>query len=485
MHIPSDPSVSTASETEFKYGKKYAYYVLFLLSFLMLFDFIDRMVVSSMSRDLKIAFSLNDAQFGSLVGIVHIAIAVLVFPSAILIDRWSRKKMVGAMALIWGFASLGCAFAPSFAVLIFLRFMVGMGEAGYMPGASTILEDAFPKSKHNTVLGLFQACGPLGMVIGIMLGGMIADKWGWQHAFGIVAIPGIVVAFLAFFLKEPPRVVVTRTDATGAEKKASLMVILKKLMSTRSLVFIYFAMAMSLVFSSCFLTWLPAYFIRSAGMTQKQAGMIAAGVTLMSGIGAALGGVVADKFAKRSNAAPLICAGVYMVLNSVIFICAFTIVPPKFFMPSIIAGALFLTSMGAPAMASVMAACHRGVRATGVGLMILVQNIFGMAIGAGLSGFLSDFYRGMFMQGKLGVMPDLTEKFAGISTAFGALPHATVSDMVSYTGQVLGVVLGPGQLVGLKYAFITLSFTPLLGAFCFFMAARFFKKDCANAECFG
>ncbi len=484
MHIPSDPSVSTASETEFKYGKKYAYYVLFLLSFLMLFDFIDRMVVSSMSRDLKIAFSLTDGQFGSLVGIVHIAIAVLVFPSAIMIDRWSRKKMVGLMALIWGFASLGCAFAPSFGVLIFLRFMVGMGEAGYAPGASTILEDAFPKSKHNTVLGLLQACGPLGMVIGIMLGGIIADKWGWQHAFGIVAIPGIVVAFLAFFLKEPPRVVVTRQNAAGDDKKVPLLVILKKLLSTRSLVFIYFAMAMSLVFTSCFLTWLPAYFIRSAGMTQKDAGLLAAGVTFMSGVGAALGGVVADKFAKKSSVGPLACAAAYMLINAIIFICAFTIAPPKLFLPMIMVGALFLASVAGPAMSSVMSACHKGVRATGVGLMILVQNIFGMAIGAGLSGFLSDFYRGMFMHGKIGVMPDLSGKFEAISTGFGALSQVATADILAYTGQVLNVVLGPAQLWGLKYAIITLSFTPLLGAFCFFMAARYFKKDCANAECF-
>lgn len=458
MHGAPATSNTGFSDT-YRYGKPYAFWVLTLLCLLMLFDILDRMVISSMAVSLKEHFQLSDGQFGGLMGIVNIAIAVMVFPSALIVDRWSRKKMVGIMALLWGCASLGCAFAPSYAVLFALRFMVGAGEAGYMPAASPLLLDAFPTNRHNTAMGLFNATAPIGSVLGILAGGFIADTFGWRHAFGIVAIPGIIVACMAFFLKEPARI--TLPANTSGKERISIWAVVKKLFKTRTLLCIYFSMAMSLIFTSCLMTWMPSFFVRGYGLPQKQAGVLAASVMAVMAIGAAIGGMVTDRFARKNPAAPLYCAAIFAFCNAFFFFLAFAVVPKNLTIPVMLMGALFTMAVSGPAFGSVMHASHAAIRATAVGLLVMVQNIFGMAIGAGLSGFLSDFYRKMFLSGSLGDVASLQA-----------------------SGAAEAVINNAALLFGLKSALITLAFTPLISAVLFFIAARAFNKDCADAECF-
>ncbi len=518
MHIPSESS-GLGGDT-YRYGKKYAFWAFFILTTLMLFDFIDRMVIASLATDLKRHFFLSDKQFGMLLSIVHVALSVLAFPASVLIDRWSRKNMVGLMALAWGVASLLCAFAPTFGVLLVLRFIVGAGEAGYAPGATTILEDAFPKRTHNTVLGLFQAAGPVGLLLGTVLGGFIVQRWGWQHAFGIVAIPGILIAILAFFLKEPARVAMVKKDASGKEVKVSFMAGLVKIMKTPTLLFIYGGMAACLLYSSAFLFWLPTFFVRTFGMTPLAASKSAALPIFLSAVGTFLGGFVADRFARKNAANPLRCAAVYMVLCCVTFVLLFNFVPAKFFYPVLLFGSLFVASVAAPAMSSVMYACHKSMKATAIGIMIVVQNLLGMSMGTFFSGALSDMFGKKFLAGTMGVLPDLTAKFQALKftdvnrfkalyTHLDAVATQTTNftlgqftdlvehvrsipltmqgfglDLCAFGNSVANVFIGSSQAFGLRMALSVMCFTPILAALFFFMASRYFKNDCANAECF-
>lgn len=125
IHIPVETTSAQTAEENYPYGKKYSYYVLMLLFVLMAFDIMDRQVITSLFGSLKAEWGLSDKQIGLLMGSVNISIAVLAFPSAFIIDRWSRKNMVGIMAMFWGFATLGCAFTGNYAQLLFLRFLVG------------------------------------------------------------------------------------------------------------------------------------------------------------------------------------------------------------------------------------------------------------------------------------------------------------------------------------------------------------------------
>ena len=187
MIAPMDDSALTVSEPGASAGS--AYYAFTLLFLLYLFDYMDRMVVVSLFPFLKQDWGVSDTQCGLLVSAVYWSILVLTLPVSIIIDRWSRKKCIGTMALLWSAATLACAFTRNFTQLFIARTAIGVGEAGYAPGGTAMISALFPREKRAKMLGIWNASIPLGSALGIALGGYIAEHFGWRHAFGIVALP--------------------------------------------------------------------------------------------------------------------------------------------------------------------------------------------------------------------------------------------------------------------------------------------------------
>ena len=97
-----------------------ARFIFILLFLLYMFDYIDRMVVVSLFPYIKQDWGLSDTQLGLLISAVYWSILVFTLPISILIDRWSRKKTIGIMAVIWGIATGLGAFTKSFRQLLCL-----------------------------------------------------------------------------------------------------------------------------------------------------------------------------------------------------------------------------------------------------------------------------------------------------------------------------------------------------------------------------
>ena len=167
-----------------------------------MFDYIDRMVIVSLFPFLKQDWGLTDTQCGLLVSAVYWSILVFSFPASVLVDRWSRKNSIGLMATIWSLATLACAFTRSFSQLFSARAVIGIGEAGYAPGGTAMISTIFPQERRARMLGLWNASIPLGGALGIAIGGLVAEHIGWRHAFGLVALPGLVVGLLFFTVKD-------------------------------------------------------------------------------------------------------------------------------------------------------------------------------------------------------------------------------------------------------------------------------------------
>ena len=179
---------------------RYTNYVFSLLFLLYMFDYIDRMVVGSLTPFIQEDWGISDKQVGALSSIVYWSIVALTLPISALVDRWSRRKTIGAMATIWSLATAACALTTNFAGLMFARGFIGVGEAGYAPGGSAMISAMYPKEKRSFIMGLWNASIPLGSAIGIALGAVIATNLGWKSAFGIVALPGLILALLFFMV---------------------------------------------------------------------------------------------------------------------------------------------------------------------------------------------------------------------------------------------------------------------------------------------
>ena len=176
--------------------RRYAWSVFAILFALMVVDYVDRQVVVSMFSHLKAQWDLSDSQLGGLVSVVSITVALGAVPLSLLADRWSRVKSIFLMALIWSLATISCAFAASYTHLLGARALVGVGEAAYGTVGAALLASLFPVRMRSTVLGAFLAAGMMGSVLGVVLGGFIAERWGWQAGFGAVGAPGLVLCFV-------------------------------------------------------------------------------------------------------------------------------------------------------------------------------------------------------------------------------------------------------------------------------------------------
>ncbi len=204
------------------FSKAYTGYVFLLLWLLYFFDYIDRMVVVSLFPFLKADWGLTDTQCGAMVSAVYWAIIIFSFPVSIVIDRWSRKKSIGIMAVLWSLATAACAVTKNFGQLFAARAAIGLGEAGYAPGGTAMISALYPENKRAFMVGIWNASIPLGMAAGIVIGGAIASRWGWRHAFGIVALPGLIIALLFFFVKDYKTVGLEKTvdrSAVGTRRR--------------------------------------------------------------------------------------------------------------------------------------------------------------------------------------------------------------------------------------------------------------------------
>ncbi len=193
---------NTEIKEGYLFSKRYSYYVFALLFLLYMFDYIDRMVITSMFPAIEKDWGISHTQSGMLVSAVYWAIVLLTFPVSLLVDRWSRTKTIGIMAIMWSIATALCALTGNYVQLFMARMLIGIGEAGYAPGGSAVISGLFPLDKRSRMMGLWNASIPVGTAIGHLLGGLIAVKLGWKHAFGIVALPGLIIAILFLFIKD-------------------------------------------------------------------------------------------------------------------------------------------------------------------------------------------------------------------------------------------------------------------------------------------
>ncbi|RPI93737.1 MAG: MFS transporter, partial [Spirochaetales bacterium] len=121
------------SGKQFEVSKGYAYYVFVLLFILYMLDFTDRYVIASLFPHIKADWGLSDTECALLMSTVTWAVMVLTLPISVLVDRWSRKKSIGIMAVLWSLACAACAFTKNFGQLFVARTALGVGEAGYVP----------------------------------------------------------------------------------------------------------------------------------------------------------------------------------------------------------------------------------------------------------------------------------------------------------------------------------------------------------------
>jgi MFS family permease len=373
------------------YGRGPAWFAFAMTIALMVFDYVDRQVIVSLFPHLKAEWGLSDKQLGALVSVVSVTVALGALPVALFADRVSRVRSIATMATLWSLATLSCMWARSYGVLLALRGVVGLGEAGYGAVGSALIASHFPARMRGALLAGFFASASVGSVLGVLLGGLIAARWGWQAAFGVVGLPGLLLALIYLKVRDYPTVAMA--PALEAKRRSlgeAAAHIVRLLARSRSMFWVCVGGAAQLIVVSALWAWLPSFLNRVHGVAPAQAGVQAALVVLCGAAGAVVWGAVVDRAGLRTPRRKLAMMALLCLVSMAVLVAAFAWVPPAQQFAAIALGGFLATCTVGPVTAIVIDVVHPGVRATGASVLALFQNLFGLAAGPFLAGVLSD-----------------------------------------------------------------------------------------------
>ena len=391
MHVTSHDAGAEIAEHELP-PRRHAWFVFAVLMLLMVIDYVDRQVVVSMFPHLKQEWGLTDRQLGSLASIVSVVVALGTVPLSLLADRWSRVRSIVLMAVVWSLATIACAFARDYGQLLAARGLIGLGEAAYGSAGAALLASIFPARQRGAVLGAFLGAGLVGSVAGVVLGGIVAEHWGWRAGFGIVGVPGLLLAALVWFaVRERGAMAAPRTRETAGD--IALGAVVRQLLRPRTVVYTCLGAGLQLLVVSTVWAWTPSYFNRYYGLAPDAAALRTGLVVLLGAVGSIAWSLLADRLARRDGRARLYVPALVAVLTTVFMCGAFGLLGPgRTQLLLILAGATVMTGTIGAVAAVVIDVVNPTLRATAAAVLSLTQNLLGLAAGPFLAGALSDRY---------------------------------------------------------------------------------------------
>ena len=381
----------------------YRYVVLTLLIIVYTFNFLDRQILGILKDSIQVELGLTDTQVGVMGGIAFAALySILGIPIAWLADRASRSWIMTTALTVWSGFTVACGYAGSFWALFLMRMGVGVGEAGGVAPAYSLIADYFPPRQRARALAAFSFGIPVGMALGILLGGLIAAHVNWRTAFIVVGIAGLVIApIFKLMVKDPVRGGLDRAEGApppeARPKAPPFGQVVKTVLPKPSFWLLAFGAASSSVCGYGVAFWLPTFFQRSLGLTLTETSIYYSAITLVGGvIGIFAGGFLADRFGGRSKAAyPLVPAIAFLIALPFFYLAlnapSLTLAFPLFLVPT----ALNLAWLG-PIITAVQHLAPASMRSTASALFLLINNLVGIALGTYYFGFASDLLRPQF-----------------------------------------------------------------------------------------
>ncbi|MFF4426288.1 MFS transporter [Streptomyces sp. NPDC001549] len=374
-------------------SRRYAW-VVFALSFgLLLSDYMSRQVLNAVFPMLKADWLLSDAQLGSLSGIVALAVGLLTLPLSLLADRWGRVRSLVIAATMWSLATLGCAVAASYDQMFAGRLFVGVGEAAYGSVGIAVVLSVFPRALRATLSGAFIAGGAFGSVLGISIGGAVAQAYGWRWAFAVMGVLGLVLAGIYAIVVTEKRLAPGSDPAPGradAERRGQLRALLPKLFSSVSVVSAYIGSGLQLFIAGALIAWLPSYFNRYYDMPTAKAGATAGLFALVIGIGMIAGGIASDRISRRAPIRKWAVAISCSMGSLVLLMTAFRLPAGPVQLLVLATGSLLCAGTAGPGAAMVANLTPAAIAATAFATLTLAQSLLGLAPGPAVTGMLAD-----------------------------------------------------------------------------------------------
>ena len=353
-------------------------------------NYLDRYVAAATLPLILTGLAISDTAGGLLQSAFIVTYSLACPVAGWLGDRQPRMRLAAIGVFVWSAATLASGLAPSYALLLLARAVIGIGEASYAVVTPSLLSDCYPPHRRSRALGVFYAAIPVGSALGYVVGGLVGEALGWRAAFFVAGAPGALLAFLLTTLPEPARGALDQPGAGGATP-AGLGASLRALGARRSYVVNTAAQVIYTFAMGGLATWMPTYFVRERGIPLGTAASTFGLVLVVAGFAGTLaGGRLSDAYAKRSRSAHFTLSGATLVASIVFTVPAVLAPSPAVFWPSMFV-TLFLLFMNVgplnAAMANVLPA---DLRARGFAVTTMVMHLLGDAASPWLIGVASD-----------------------------------------------------------------------------------------------
>ena len=383
-------------------------------------------MVRGIVPQLKHAFHVGDFGIGVVLSAFVVFNGVVTLPAGYLADRWVRTRAVAIAMGAWSVVSVAGAVAPTFSVLVFLRGVLGFGQGVTDPSTGSLLPYYYELERRGRAFSVQQSLILVGTGVGVLAGGIIGPTLGWRAAFVFTSIPGLVVAFLIYRLREPKRGAADRLrmgvtdrieyadeavlDGTadaeprqpffehGAKRfTVDLLVGLRRdvgvILAIPTLRFALVGVSALGFTISAVGSWMPQFYERQLNLSQGKATGTFLVLVVVGGIpGVIFGGRIADRWASRVVGARVVIPGVALIICTTLFIVSLLRLPYAICFPLQLLGFFFGTSAIPALRAGLTDAVPSTLRGTGFGAFNLTAVLFGTAAAPLVTSFFSQRY---------------------------------------------------------------------------------------------
>jgi predicted MFS family arabinose efflux permease len=366
-----------------------------LLCLVTVLSMADRVLLGIVTEPVKRDLALSDTQMSLANGFLFVAFNLI---AGLFIAQWvdhsNRKRILLLGLATWTIATAMTGWAEDFGLLALSRTLVGAGEATVFPVAISIIADLYRAEARPRAVGIFQASNFIGLVGGSVLAGVLSAVHGWRAMFQMFGIAGLVLLLVIMLLLREPR----RSDLSATETlpaPGNLWAASAAILRLPGFALLGLGLGCSAMGVAVLAAWAPAFLQRSHGVDLAQVGAVTGPAIGIGGIsGTLLSGVIASWLVRRRNAdsASLLIPIVALPLAVPCF-AAFVLLPS-------LVGALLaagfmnflLSAAVAPCMAlsiAMVAPRQRGLAST---LLLFANGIVAGALAPFLVGLLSDAF---------------------------------------------------------------------------------------------
>lgn len=382
-----------------------AWFVLALLCFVYVLNFLDRQLLSILAKPIQDELGVTDGQLGLISGLYFAMFyCILAIPVGWLADRTNRVRVLSLACALWSAATAACGFAQNYPQLATARMMVGVGEAGGVPPSYAIISDYFRPGTRGTALGLFNLGPPIGSAMGVAFGASVAAAYSWRDAFIWVGVIGLVTALIVWFfvrepkkggLDEPVEAVEEAVQTLAApEPPPGFMATCRMYFSNPVLRGMALASGATQFVTYALMNFATLFLMREKGMTLQE---IALWYALLLGVSVSLGifgsGWLIDRLSRRYKTAYAYLPAVGLIVAAPFFagfVWASDWRVALLFLSVPMALNYFYLS---PAVTLVQEEVRPNQRVLAGALLLLVMNLIGLGLGPTFLGAASDFFR--------------------------------------------------------------------------------------------